>query len=68
MRTKDEIQLESVVIMSKVPGTGKAMVEHEHLFLEVWIDIRDILAADKKTAQEISKLMSKRKRGLGNNL
>ena len=43
MRTKDEIQLDSTVIMSKIPGSGKAMVEHEHLFLEVWIDIRDIL-------------------------
>lgn len=43
MRSKDDIMLESLVIMNKVPGDGKAMVMHEHLFLEAWLDIRDIL-------------------------
>jgi len=43
MRSKDEIMLESTVIMNKIPADGKEMVMHEHLFLEAWLDIRDIL-------------------------
>lgn len=43
MRTKDEILTGSHKAISKAPKEGQEMLEHEHLMLEIFIDIRDTL-------------------------
>ncbi len=55
MRTKDQIMIHMSKIMERLPKEGRIMVDHEHLFLEVWIDIRDILnsKSDNLKAAEI---------------
>lgn len=63
MREKGEILSDSLDALAKIPGDGQVMVEHEHLFLEVWLDIRDILSADKEAGRQIAKLMLKAKGG-----
>ena len=55
MRTKATILDRSEKVLLKIPGEGHLMVEHEHLFLEVWIDIRDRLTFIMTTLQAINK-------------
>lgn len=43
MRRKDEIINESMGILNRLPVTSEAMGKHDHIFVEVFIDIRDIL-------------------------
>lgn len=50
MRTKQEILEQSQRTMLNFPKEGSLMAEHQHLFLEVFIDIRDAIITDAKDA------------------
>lgn len=60
MRDKQDILNDVHTNILKAPLEGQPMLLHELYFIEVVIDIRDILAADMKTALAISKAMSKK--------
>lgn len=55
MRTKSHILDRSEKVLLKLPKEGQLMVEHEHLFLEVWIDIRDRLTFINSALQALNK-------------
>jgi len=45
MREKEEILTQIWRNLKKAPKDARAMLEHEYCFIEVILDIRDILAA-----------------------
>lgn len=59
MRTKRHILDRSEKVLLQLPKEGQLMIEHEHLFLEVWIDIRDRLTFIMTTLQAINNKLPK---------
>lgn len=63
MRPKQTILNDIQKNILKAPPEGQAMLCAEYCYIEVLLDIRDLMAADMKTALAISKVISKRKGG-----
>lgn len=65
MRTKSHILDRSEKILLKLPEERQLMLEHELLFLEVQIDVRDQLTFIKCALQALNKHLANLKGGGG---